>query len=174
MKLLIFFRVFFNSFFPFFHEMGEINYLCNVIYERGRITDWNTPHILYNMSNNLFNKLANALAADQNPIIMVTAQDLKEFARTVAEEVQRQMPALAHAGAGRIRDDDGNEKGISSNRLLSARETIELLKISLPTLWRWGKKGYLVPIQVGNGLVCQRRYSYDDVMRIIKKGKNNF
>ena len=92
MKLLIFFRVFFNSFFPFFHEMGEINYLCNVIYERGRITDWNTPHILYNMSNNLFNKLANALAADQNPIIMVTAQDLKEFARTVAEEVQR--PAL--------------------------------------------------------------------------------
>ena len=105
---------------------------------------------------------------------MVTAQDLKEFAITVAEEVMRQMPALAPAGAGRIRDDDGNEKVTSSNRLLSARETIELLKISLPTLWRWGKKGYLVPIQVGNGLVCQRRYSYDDVMRIIKKGKNNY
>lgn len=118
------------------------------------------------MSNNLFRKLANALAADQNPILMVTAADLKEFAITVAEEVMRQTPTPTPVEG--ISDDDGT----SGNRILTAKETTELLKISLPTLWRWGKKGYLVPIQIGDGIVTQRRYSYNDVMRIIKKGKN--
>lgn len=129
-------------------------------------TDRNIPFNIYNMSNNLFNKLANALAAEQNPILMVTAQDLKEFAISVAEEVIRQMPTPAPVE--RISDEDGT----TGNRILTAKETTELLKISLPTLWRWGKKGYLMPIQIGDGLVNQRRYNYSDVIRIIKKGKN--
>lgn len=127
-----------------------------------------TP-LLNIMSNNLFQKLAKAMAADQNPILMVTAQDLREFAISVAEEVRRQIPTPVPAGG--ISDDDGNENDTSCNRILTARETIDLLKISLPTLWRWGKKGYLVPIQVGDGIVNQRRYRYADVMRIINKGK---
>lgn len=118
------------------------------------------------MNNNLFAKLANSLAAEQNPILIVTAADLKDFAMKVAEEVMRQTPTPAPAVG--ISDDDGS----SGNRILTAKETTELLKISLPTLWRWGKKGYLVPIQVGDGIVNQRRYNYNDVMRIIKKGKN--
>ncbi len=131
-----------------------------------RFTDRIVPtYIKYNMNNNLFAKLANALAAEQNPILMVTAADLKEFAKSVAEEVMRQTPTPAPLDI--ISDEDGS----SGNRILTAKETTELLKISLPTLWRWGKKGYLVPIQVGDGLINQRRYSYRDVMRIIKKGK---
>ena len=132
-----------------------------------RFTDRIVPtYIKYNMNNNLFAKLANSLAAEQNPILIVTAADLKDFAMKVAEEVMRQRPTPAPAVE--ISDDDGS----SGNRILTAKETTELLKISLPTLWRWGKKGYLVPIQVGDGIVNQRRYNYNDVMRIIKKGKN--
>lgn len=48
-------------------------------------------------------------------------------------------------------------------RILSSREVTKMLGVSQPTLWRWQKSGYLVPLNVG-GL---RRYRLSDVNRIL-------
>lgn len=41
---------------------------------------------------------------------------------------------------------------------------LEMLNISSPTLWRWAKTGYLVPINVGG----QKRYKSTDIDEILE------
>ena len=47
----------------------------------------------------------------------------------------------------------------------SADKVAEMLDVSRPTLWRWEKIGYLVPIRVGGKV----RYKMSDVKRIIEE-----
>ena len=47
----------------------------------------------------------------------------------------------------------------------SAYKVAEILDVSRPTLWRWEKIGYLVPIRVGGKV----RYKMSDVKRIIEE-----
>lgn len=51
-----------------------------------------------------------------------------------------------------------------SDRLLTATEVINTLKISLPTLWRWGKSGYLIPTYIGS----KKMYREKDIKRIME------
>lgn len=68
------------------------------------------------------------IATGQNVTIAVTPADLKEFALAVAEEVKAAMSA--------------ND---TQDRRLTIQETARALGVSVNTLWRWRKDGYLQP-----------------------------
>lgn len=51
-----------------------------------------------------------------------------------------------------------------SDRLMSATEVTKTLNISLPTLWRWGKSGYLIPTYIG----CKKMYKETDIKKIME------
>lgn len=72
--------------------------------------------------------IVDILASGQNITIAVSAADLKEFALTIIAEHE-------------------NRKEVEPvvDRMLSSRETADILGVSLATLWRWEKTGYLVP-----------------------------
>jgi len=45
----------------------------------------------------------------------------------------------------------------------SREKVAELLDVDLSTLWRWAKRGLLVPIEIGG----KRRYKMSDIRRIL-------
>lgn len=47
---------------------------------------------------------------------------------------------------------------------ISAREVREWLSVSPTTLWRWGKRGWLVPIP---GEIPERRFLVADVLKLL-------
>ena len=49
----------------------------------------------------------------------------------------------------------------------SPDKVAEILDVDKSTLWRWAKRGYLVPIEVGG----KRRYRMSDVRRILNNGR---
>ena len=49
---------------------------------------------------------------------------------------------------------------------VSPKRTAEIFDVDLSTLYRWKKKGYLVPVEVGG----KRRYKMSDINRILKEG----
>jgi len=59
-----------------------------------------------------------------------------------------------------------SEFGESKNETYyTIAETAKELKVSKPTLWRWCKSGYLVPITVGG----KRRYKTSDIQKLLTK-----
>ena len=48
----------------------------------------------------------------------------------------------------------------------SPKRVAEILDVDLSTLWRYSKRGYLSPIEVGG----KRRYKMSDVQRILNGG----
>ena len=52
-------------------------------------------------------------------------------------------------------------------RYLTRAESCEMLKLDQSTLFRWAKRGYLVPIEVGG----RRVYKLSDLKRILNGGK---
>ena len=82
-----------------------------------------------------------------NVQLVVSAADLKEVFLEWAGEREAQT--------NQKREDD----------CLSISETIELLKVTKPTLWRWHKSGYLVPFKVGR----KPFYRKSDIERITNK-----
>ncbi|WP_462352934.1 helix-turn-helix domain-containing protein [Alistipes timonensis] len=49
----------------------------------------------------------------------------------------------------------------------SREKVAELLDVDLSTLWRWAKRGLLVPIEIGG----KRRYKMSDVRRMLNNGR---
>jgi prophage antirepressor-like protein len=48
----------------------------------------------------------------------------------------------------------------------SIEQVSKILDVNKTTLWRWGKQGYLVPIEIGG----KRRYKMSDINKILNKG----
>lgn len=51
--------------------------------------------------------------------------------------------------------------------LHTPKKTSEIFDVNLSTLWRWKKKKYLVPIEIGG----KRRYRLSDIERILNGGR---
>lgn len=49
----------------------------------------------------------------------------------------------------------------------SREKVAEMLDVDLSTLWRWAKRGLLVPIEIGG----KRRYRMSDVRRMLNNGR---
>ena len=51
----------------------------------------------------------------------------------------------------------------ASEKYLSIDKVVELLEVDKSTLWRWQKRNYLTPIQIGG----KRRYRKSDIDKIL-------
>ena len=84
-------------------------------------------------------------------ICMITAADLKEVIRDTVLETKRELEAEIAKN--------------KSDVLLTTDEVAERLSVSRTTLWKWEKKNYLGPIEVGG----KRRYKLSDINEILRK-----
>ncbi len=90
-------------------------------------------------------------------VVSVKVTDLLEAFRKVIEENQEIQLPKAMIPAVQL-----------SAESFSREETMELLGVSAPTLWRWMKNGYLVPYKLGTKV----RYRKNDVLKL-KEGDIN-
>lgn len=84
-----------------------------------------------------------------NIMVSVTLNDLKEFAEVIIETTKREL-----------------EEAVISDKAEtypSSIQVCEILNVSAPTLWRWQKRGYLVPVFVGG----KRRYKMSEVKAML-------
>jgi DNA-binding transcriptional regulator YiaG len=58
-------------------------------------------------------------------------------------------------------------KAAKEEKYLSRNEVAEMLNVTLPTLWRWEKMEYLVPVRMGGKLL----YKLSEVKAIINQKK---
>lgn len=88
--------------------------------------------------------------------ISIKASDLIEAGRTIKEELLQDLGAITPG-----------QQPAEEETFFSRDETMNKLKISSTTLWRWKKCGYLVPVQLGS----MDRYRLSDINAIlIQKG----
>lgn len=93
-----------------------------------------------------------------NVKIEVTAADLKMFGESIAEQA-----IMAYK-----REIESVRKDIEEETYYNTREVKELLNVCDGTLNLWAKRGYLVPVKVGN----KNMYAKSDVRRVQTGGRS--
>lgn len=84
---------------------------------------------------------------DHNVLLVVTLSDLTDLLKSVVQNYMSEKES---------------EKK-ENDHLLSAADSAKLLKVSLPTLWRWGKCGYIQPVKLGKH-VCYKKSEIEKIM----------
>lgn len=82
--------------------------------------------------------------------VTVSAADLQEFASTLISQTNAEL-----------------EQTISDSKAetyLSTEKVLEMFEISPTTLWRWKKRGYIVPVRLGGN----DRYKLSDVKKLME------
>lgn len=102
------------------------------------------------------NKLIKALSSGSNTLLLIDATDLQEFAKIC---VCKTIDAL----------EQRNKAGLPAKEFLTANEVCDIVGVSMPTLWRWAKAGYLLPIMVGAGKCKIRKFRTMDIKRILQQ-----
>ncbi|MEI7424298.1 MAG: helix-turn-helix domain-containing protein [Prolixibacteraceae bacterium] len=91
--------------------------------------------------------------------VTVSLEDLKEFATGLIDQTKRDLEKA-------VIDD-------KAETYPTPKQVSEILGVDLVTLWRWAKRGYLVPVEVGG----KRRYLMSQVKALLapnkKKEPNN-
>ena len=98
-------------------------------------------------------ELATLLNANANISLTITLEDLRTFSNELIKSTKKELEAELIAQ--------------QAERYLTRAETCEMLKLDQSTLFRWAKRGYLVPIEVGG----RRVYKLSDLKRILNGGK---
>ena len=96
--------------------------------------------------------LQHLLDSGSNITVSVSLIDLKEFANTLIDKTKRELELAV------ISD--------KAETYPSPAQASEILAVDLSTLWRWNKKGYLCPVEIGG----KRRYKMSDIKRILNGG----
>ena len=84
-----------------------------------------------------------------NITVAITLEDLRRFHQEVIADTKKELEA-------QIAEDRGE-------RYLSIKQVCEMLDVDPSSLWRWRKRGYLVPAEIGG----KRRYKMSDIRRIL-------
>jgi excisionase family DNA binding protein len=95
--------------------------------------------------------MENVSKIQNGTFVVMTADDLREFSENLICLLLEKQKKQA--------------KKLSDDKLLSPDEVADSYHVSKPTLWRWAKAGYLVPIALGG----KRRYRKVDVDNFISK-----
>lgn len=85
--------------------------------------------------------------------VAVTLEDLREWSEAIVFEAKQEL-----------------EQSIAEQKTeayLSPKVVAERLEVDTSTLWRWKKKGYLVPVEIGG----KRRYKQSDLNQLMRAGK---
>ncbi|KAA6335654.1 hypothetical protein EZS27_016127 [termite gut metagenome] len=85
--------------------------------------------------------------------ITITVGDLVEANEALIQKTRKELEQLIT---------DANTETYPS-----ADQITKILNVDRSTLWRWGEKGYLVPIEIRG----KRRYKMSDIKRILEGGK---
>lgn len=101
------------------------------------------------MAQNVLTQLTNG----GNLVLQVSAEDLREVMKSFyQEERERTEQAIQ-----RHRE----------NPTLTRKDVSKLLGVSLATLWKWAKEGYLVPTKIGTKTL----YKASDIDEMLKTKK---
>ncbi len=88
----------------------------------------------------------NLIEQDRNVQLVVNAADLKELFLEWSNEKDSQIQAT------------------KEDKYLSPNDTVAILRVSKPTLWRWEKRAFLVPVKIGG----KKYYRKSDVDTLLK------
>jgi len=80
-----------------------------------------------------------------NVMYIITANDLQEVINYTVTTTRKELEQI-------IIDE-------KSEVYLSPKEVSKMLDVDPSTLWRWGKRGYLVPLEIGG----KRKYRKSDI-----------
>ncbi|WP_366144031.1 helix-turn-helix domain-containing protein [uncultured Alistipes sp.] len=97
--------------------------------------------------------LTSMMESGANIIVAIALEDLRRFHKEVIADTKKELEA-------QIAEDKGE-------RYLSIKQVCEMLDVDPSTLWRWRKRGYLVPAEVGR----RPRYRLSDVRRMLNNGR---
>jgi len=89
----------------------------------------------------------NLIEQERNVQLVVNAVDLKELFLEWSKEKDSQIQAT------------------KEDQYLSPNDTVAILRISKPTLWRWEKQGFLVPTKIGG----KKYFRKSDVDTLLKE-----
>ena len=98
-------------------------------------------------------QLADLLQTNANISLTITLDDLRTFSNELIQSTKKELEAEVMA--------QQNES------YLTRLETADFLKVDQATLWRWAKRGYLLPVEVGG----KRMYRKSDLQRILNGGR---
>lgn len=98
--------------------------------------------------------ILNLLNSDANFNITIQKGDLMDFAKFLISETKTELEAEVIAA--------------KAETYLTRLETCDFLKVDQSTLFRWAKRGYLIPVEVGG----KRMYRSSDLKRILNGGRN--
>ena len=97
--------------------------------------------------------LREILQESGNVTIAVSLVDLKQFAVDIIESTKKELEDVVIAD--------------KAETYPSPKRVCEILDVDLSTLWRWNKRGYLCPAEVGG----KRRYKMSEVNAILNGGR---
>ena len=89
----------------------------------------------------------NLIEQDRNVQLVVNAADLKELFLEWSKEKDSQIQAT------------------KEDQYLSPNDTVAILRVSKPTLWRWEKQGFLVPVKIGG----KKYFRKSDVDKLLQE-----
>lgn len=98
-------------------------------------------------------QLADLLQTNANISLTITLDDLRTYSNELIQSTKKELEAEVIA--------QQNES------YLSRLETADFLKVDQATLWRWAKRGYLMPVEMGG----RRLYRKSDLQRILNGGR---
>lgn len=99
--------------------------------------------------------LTEILKTGVNLTVSISINDLREWQKEAIEITKREL-----------------EEAVISDKVETyptPKQVGEILQVDLTTLWRWNKKGYLVPLEIGG----KRRYKMSEVKALMngRRGK---
>ena len=98
--------------------------------------------------------LVDLLQSGANVTVSIRIEDLKEFAQVLIEDTRKKLEQV-------IIDD-------KAERYIEPKEASQIIGVDLSTLWRWAKRGYLVPVEIGG----KRRYKMSEIKSILNGSKS--
>ena len=90
------------------------------------------------------NDLSDLIQCQPQMLVLVSAEQLKQFALQVAAEAIEQAKGQAL------------DKGTPKDEMLTSDEVCKEFRTSRPTLWRWTRSGLLHPAKIGTKNVYRR------------------
>jgi hypothetical protein len=93
------------------------------------------------------------IKSGSNVTVAIGINDLREWHKEVIEETKNQLEELVLS-----------EK---AETYPTPKQVCEILNVDASTLWRWHKRGYLVPSEVGG----KRRYKMSEVKALLNGGR---
>lgn len=99
-------------------------------------------------------QLSELLQANANISLTITLDDLRTFSNELIEKTKTELQAEIVAQKDEV--------------YLTRLEACEFLQVDQSTLFRWAKRDYLSPIEVGG----KRMYRKSDLLNILNGGRN--